>query len=124
MQICIPVLEDQGLDSRVSGHFGSAPGFMIVDTESGACRVIGNHNEHHAHGMCQPLAALAGELVDGIIVGGIGMGALMKLQAAGITVYRAAHPTVAETIAAFKNGTLQPVGEDGACASHQGHHGH
>jgi predicted Fe-Mo cluster-binding NifX family protein len=65
-----------------------------------------------------------GELVDGIIVGGIGMGALMKLQAAGITVYRAAHPTVAETIAAFKNGTLQPVGEDGACASHQGHHGH
>jgi predicted Fe-Mo cluster-binding NifX family protein len=122
MQICIPVLEDQGLESRVSGHFGSAPGFMIVDTESGTCRVIGNHNEHHAHGGCQPLAALAGESVDGIIVGGIGMGALMKFQAAGIAVYRATHPTVAETMAAFKNGRLQPVGEDGACASHQGHH--
>ena len=52
------------------------------------------------------------------------MGALMKLQAAGITVYRAMHPTVAETIAAFKDGTLQPLGEEGACAGHQGHHQH
>ncbi len=124
MQICIPVIEDRGLESRVSGHFGSAPGFMIVDTDSGACRVIGNANDHHAHGMCQPLAALAGETVDGIIVGGIGMGALMKLQAAGIAVYRAMHPTVSETIAAFKSGALQPVGEEGACASHHGHHQH
>jgi predicted Fe-Mo cluster-binding NifX family protein len=122
MQICIPVIDDHGLDSRVSGHFGSAPGFLIIDPDSGACRLIGNNNQHHAHGMCQPLAALAGERIDGIIVGGIGMGALMKLQAAGITVYRAAHPTVAETLAAFKNGTLQTVGEDGACASHHGHH--
>ena len=124
MQICIPVIEDRGLDSRVSGHFGSAPGFMIADTDSGACRLIGNHNEHHAHGMCQPLAALAGEKVDAIIVGGIGMGALMKLQAAGITVYRATHPTVADTMAAFKAGELQPVGEEGACAGHQEHHQH
>lgn len=124
MQICIPVLEDRGLDSRVCAHFGSAPAFMIVDTDSGTCRAIGNHNEHHAHGMCQPLAALAGETVDGIIVGGIGMGALMKLQAAGITVYRAIHPTVAETVAAFMDGSLQPVGQDEACAAHHGHHQH
>ena len=124
MQICIPVIDNCGLDSRVSGHFGSAPGFMLVDTDSSACRLLENHNEHHAHGMCQPLAALAGETVDAIVVGGIGMGALMKLQAAGITVYRAIHPTVAETMAAFKEGTLQPVGEDGACASHHGHHQH
>jgi predicted Fe-Mo cluster-binding NifX family protein len=124
MQICIPVIEDCGLDSRVSGHFGSAPGFMLVDTESGACRLLENHNDHHAHGMCQPLAVLAGEKVDGIVVGGIGMGALMKLQAAGVAVYQAMHPTVAETVAAFKDGTLQPVGEEGACAGHQGHHQH
>ncbi len=118
MQICIPVIEDRGLDSRVSDHFGSAPGFMIVDTDTGACRLIGNRNQHHAHGMCQPLAALAGEPVDGIIVGGIGMGALMKLQAAGITVYRASHPTVVETIAAFTEGRLETVDQNGACASH------
>lgn len=122
MHLCVPVLNDQGLDSRVCGHFGSAPAFMIVDSESGACRLIANNNAHHAHGMCQPLAALAGEPIDGIIVGGIGMGALMKLQAAGITVYRAIHPTVGETVSAFKAGDLKPVGQDEACAGHDGHH--
>ena len=106
----------------MSAHFGSAPGFMIVDTESGNARLIGNSNQHHAHGMCQPLAALAGETVDGIVVGGIGMGALMKLQAAGITVYRAEHPTVGETLAAYTAGSLQPLGHDHACAGHGHHH--
>jgi predicted Fe-Mo cluster-binding NifX family protein len=120
MRLCVPVLDDQGLDSRVCGHFGSAPAFMIVDTESGACRLLTNNNAHHAHGMCQPLAVLAGESIDGMIVGGIGMGALMKLEAAGITVYRAQHPTVGATISAFKAGSLQPVGHDHACAGH--HH--
>ena len=122
MQICIPVLEDRGLDSQVSAHFGSAPGFMIVDTESRHCRLIDNRNQHNAHGMCQPLAALAGEPVEGIVVGGIGMGALMKLQAAGITVYRALHPTVGETLAAVAAGSLQPLGHAEACGGHHGHH--
>jgi predicted Fe-Mo cluster-binding NifX family protein len=121
MRICIPVLDDRGLDSRVCAHFGSAPAFMIVDTASNNCRLIGNTNQHHAHGMCQPLAVLAGETVDGIVVGGIGMGALMKFQAAGIAVFRAAHQTVGETLAAFTAGSLQPVDQNEACAGHHGH---
>jgi predicted Fe-Mo cluster-binding NifX family protein len=122
MRICIPILENRGIESPVCQHFGSAPAFMIVDVDSADCRAIINDNRHHRHGMCQPLAALAGETVDGIIVGGIGMGALMKLQAAGIAVFRAAHPTVAEAIAAFKDGRVQPVGRDEACAGHHGPH--
>jgi predicted Fe-Mo cluster-binding NifX family protein len=118
MQICIPVLEDSGLGSRVCEHFGSAPAFMIIDTESSHCRAITNDNRHHGHGMCQPLAALAGEAVDGVVVGGIGMGALMKLQAANIAVFRSDHPTVAETLAAFRAGTLLPVSPETACAHH------
>lgn len=122
MQLCVPVIDNNGAASLVCEHFGSAPAFMIVDTDSGATRVIANGNAHHAHGMCQPLAALAGESLDGIIVGGIGMGALMKLQAAGITVYRALHPTVGETLAAYTAGSLQPLGHDEACGGHHGHH--
>jgi predicted Fe-Mo cluster-binding NifX family protein len=118
MQLCVPVLDDRGLESHVCAHFGSAPAFMVVDTDANACRLIVNNNAHHAHGMCQPLAALAGESVDGIIVGGIGMGALMKLQAAGISVYRSVHATVAEAVAAFRAGSLRPVGQDDACAAH------
>jgi predicted Fe-Mo cluster-binding NifX family protein len=124
MRICIPVLEDKGLESRVSQHFGSAPAFMIVDVESGECRAIANNNRHHQHGMCQPLAAIAGESVDSIVVGGIGMGALMKLQAAKIAVFRAECQTVGETLEALKTGTLRPVDPDTACGQHRHQHGH
>ena len=120
MNICIPVLEDKGLESPVSAHFGSAPLFMIVDTESGNCRPVSNVNLDHGHGMCQPLLSLAGESVDGMVVGGIGMGALGRLQAANIGVYLSEFPTVNATLAAFKAGTLKLVTPQTAC----GHHGH
>jgi predicted Fe-Mo cluster-binding NifX family protein len=122
VQICIPINEDEGIDSQVCGHFGSAPAFMIVDTETGACRAITNNNSHHAHGNCQPLAAIAGESVDGVVVGGIGMGALIRLLQANIAVFRSEYPTVAQTLEAFKAGTLQPVSPEGACQGHGHQH--
>ena len=36
MNICIPITRDNGIQSPVSLHFGSAPLFMVVDTESGS----------------------------------------------------------------------------------------
>jgi predicted Fe-Mo cluster-binding NifX family protein len=74
--------------------------------------------------MCAPLASLAGEQIDGMVVGGIGMGALNKLMAARILVYLATHPTVAETVAAFKAGTLPLMQPGMACAHHDHGHGH
>lgn len=124
MNICIPVNADQGLASPVCGHFGSAPFFMIVDTESGACRAIPNQNQHHAHGMCQPMSAIQGEELGGIVVGGIGMGALTKLMMAGLQVFQAQHPTVDATVAAFKAGTLPLMTPGSACGGHGQQHGH
>ena len=118
MNICIPVKEDKGLSSEVNPHFGSAPIFLIVDTESGAARGIPNLNMHHGHGMCQPLASLAGERLDAIVVGGIGMGALSKLQAAGLEVFLSDGGSVSDTIAAWKSGTLRPVTPAVACGRH------
>ncbi len=34
MKICFPVQENEGLGSRVYNHFGSAPMFIVVDTET------------------------------------------------------------------------------------------
>jgi predicted Fe-Mo cluster-binding NifX family protein len=122
MNLCIPVDADRGLDSPVCAHFGSAPAFLIVDTRTERCRAIPNRNEHHAHGMCTPIAALQGERVEGAVVGGIGRGALQKLTAASILVYLSEHATVAETLRAWKAGTLKLVQPDMACAHHgQGH---
>ncbi|MFH1530159.1 MAG: NifB/NifX family molybdenum-iron cluster-binding protein [Pseudomonadota bacterium] len=122
MNICIPVEQDQGLQSQVCAHFGSAPAFLIVATDSGDCRAITNKNQHHGHGMCAPLQSLQGETIDAMVVGGIGMGALNKLNAAGIRVYISEHPTVAQTVDALKAGTLKPMQPGMACTQHG--HGH
>ncbi len=73
--------------------------------------------------MCQPLLSLAGESVDGMVVGGIGMGALGKLQSANIQVYLSQFPTVAATVEAFKAGKLKVVTLQTACGHHGGHRG-
>ncbi len=124
MNLCIPVTEDRGLQSPLSSHFGSAPFFMIVDTASGDLRAIPNHNSHHGHGMCQPLSFLAGERVDGMVVGGIGMRALGRLQALGIRAFLAECATVGDAVAAYQAGSLRPMTADKACAHHgEGPHG-
>lgn len=120
MNVCIPVLADRGLGSELSSHFGSAPTFIIVDTETGQHHAVENKNLHHTHGMCQPLSSLGGQEVDAIVAGGIGRGALDRLRAAGLDVYRSEYKTVGETIEALKGGKLSRVDPAGTC----GHHGH
>lgn len=122
MTICIPIDEDCGLDSPVSSHFGSALGFMFVDTDTGVWRAVVNEHRHAGHGQCQPLAAVRREPIEGVVVGGIGRRALDRLVADGIGVFRAGPHTVKETVAAFKAGTLDRVTPADACAGHG--HGH
>jgi predicted Fe-Mo cluster-binding NifX family protein len=125
MKICFPTESLKGLDSMVYGHFGSAPGFVIVETDNLQVEEIQNGDQHHTHGMCQPIMALGGRAVDGVVVGGIGMGALMKLEAQGVRVYRAAEGTVRENVDLILNHRL-PVftaretcgGHGGGCAHH------
>jgi predicted Fe-Mo cluster-binding NifX family protein len=125
MNICMPIIEDKGLQSTVCAHFGSAPLFLVVDTETGTCRAIQNGNQHHGHGMCTPLASLQGESIGGMVVVGIGDGALSKLRAAGIRVYLSTLPTAEQALSALEAGTLREVTPGDACAHHgDGHHGH
>ena len=119
MKICIPVEENNGLDSRVCAHFGSAPFFLIVDSDTDKCDPIANSGAHHAHGMCQPLALLEGKDINAVVVGGIGRGALFKLQAGNVGVYMSEYSTVQETLDAHKAGSLRPVSPEGACAGHR-----
>ena len=120
MKICFPVEALHGLDSRVYEHFGSAPGFVVVDTEASTVEEIPNGDQHHAHGMCQPLKALGGRMVDAIAVGGIGMGALMKLNAQGIRVFHATPGTVGQNIQFVLKETLPEFDASLTCSGHIG----
>jgi len=105
MTICIPIEKDDGLDSAVSNHFGSAPFFLLVDVETLACRAVPNATRQPGRGG-QIVALLAAEKVNAVLVGGIGAGALGKLTAKGIRVFQTPFAGVKETLAAFKNGQL------------------
>ena len=118
MKLCIPVAENQALNSIVYGHFGSAPFFLLVDPETLAVEPLANHDEHHVHGACNPLKALAGRAVDAVIVGGIGAGAVRGLRQAGIAVYRSHAQTVAAAVAQFNAGELPELDVQHACSGH------
>jgi len=123
MRIAFPVQEDRGLESPVYGHFGSAPLFVVLDSGSGAFQSIGNTDAHHMHGECQPIKALGGTPVDLVVVGGIGAGALMKLQGLGIKVFRAIEGSVNENLELLNSNKLPEFVVDMTCAGHHGGQG-
>jgi predicted Fe-Mo cluster-binding NifX family protein len=120
MKVCFPTENLLGLESEVYGHFGSAPGFVIVNTVAAELDQVANSDQHHVHGTCQPLLALSGRRFDSIVVGGIGMGALVKLQAEGIRVYRALQGTVRDNLDLIQRGILPEMGSEHTCAGHGG----
>jgi predicted Fe-Mo cluster-binding NifX family protein len=119
MRFCIPVLEDKGLDSPVSEHFGSAPLFLLVDDSDDSVEVFANQNTHHGHGMCRPLESFRGHSIDAVVVSGIGGGAMNKLRASGIDVLFGNGSTVKEILERQKEGGLRRVHPGQACAQHR-----
>ena len=120
MILCFPIEANNGFDSIVYGHFGSAPLFILVDTKTNTLETINNQNLGHIHGRCSPLQALNGKSVDAILVGGIGAGAIHKLNAMGIKVFKASDDTVQKNIDLFKNNSLPEIKVDDACNQHGG----
>jgi len=127
MKVCVPVSEFRGLESPVHGHFGSAPGFLMVDTGTMAVEMLSNGDEGHEHGACRPVRALAGAKPDAVLAGGLGPGALSGLRQAGIRVYLAPAGSAAEAVRGFQEGRLEELVSLATCAGHggpSGCHGH
>jgi predicted Fe-Mo cluster-binding NifX family protein len=118
MKIAFPVQSDQGMRSPVFNHFGSAPLFVVIDSDTYAATSVSNADRNHIHGQCQPMAALNGITIDAVIVGGIGPGALRQLRNRGIQVLKAAPGTVGENLQLFTDGQLVQFGDNDICAGH------
>jgi len=120
MKVGFAVQCNEGLESKVYGHFGSAPAFIIVDTDSQQVSAVDNNNAHHVHGACNPVVALGGNSIDAMVVGGIGAGAISRLNAMGVKVYRAGAPSVSENIELLSQNRLQEVSMNDSCREHGG----
>ncbi|MBI5640056.1 MAG: NifB/NifX family molybdenum-iron cluster-binding protein [Nitrospirae bacterium] len=118
MKICFPVQKDEGMESTVYNHFGSAPLFVVVDTATNASSLIINRDQHHAHGACNPIMALDNQKVDAIVVGGIGGGALNRLGQMGIKAYKARAGTISENLGLFLTGQLDEYSSRMCCGGH------
>ena len=117
MNICIPTLDNKGLDSRVSSHFGRASLFAIVDDETNEMRFIQNTGQHHGGGM-MPAELIRNEGVHVVLCGGLGVKAVRLFEQQGIHVYNQASGTVAEALKAYKAGTLPEATDATACQEH------
>lgn len=118
MKVCFAVEKDEGMNSAIYGHFGSAPLFVMVDTETGDVGTVHNRDLNHVHGACNPLQAIGGQAVDAVVVGGIGAGAISGLNARGIRVYGSAAGTVKDNMDLLKQGKLPLLTLQHACGGH------
>ncbi|MBF0566380.1 MAG: diguanylate cyclase [Nitrospirae bacterium] len=124
MKICFPTQQDEGLESKVYEHFGSAPMFVVVDTDTDAASAVTNNDVNHDHGACNPHKALNGESVDLVVVSDIGAGALMNLNNMGIRVFQSQLPTVKENFELLMTGEMPEFVIAGSCCGSHDHGGH
>lgn len=124
MRICAPTDGDEGLWATVHPHFGSAPYFSVLDTESGAVEALPNPNRYHEHGHCRPVDALIDARLDAVAVRGIGRNALSLLADAGVAAYRTSALTVEQLLADARAGRLQAFDPTNVCGRREGHGHH
>jgi predicted Fe-Mo cluster-binding NifX family protein len=122
MKLCIPTEDSNGLDARVCAHFGSAPFFTVIDTDTDGVELLNNANLSHQHGNCNPVSSVESHGVDAIVCGGLGKRALARLQASGYTVYLSDALTVRDVLVGYRGGMLREASMDEACGGHS--HGH
>jgi predicted Fe-Mo cluster-binding NifX family protein len=122
MRVCIPTMDDRGRDAVLSAHFGSAPYFTVVDSDTGHVEVVRNHQAHHAPGSCEAVKGLASLDVHAVVCLGLGRRAHTGLIRAGIDVFVADGGAVRNAVDGLLAGRLVPLRAEEACGG--GRHEH
>lgn len=116
MRICMPTENDNGLNSIIYGHFGSAPYFIIYDTEKKVFETINNGDKNHVHGQCNPLSSFEEKPIDMMVTGGIGYRALERLHANGVKAFKTTtERTVSDVINSYLQNKLKEITINDTC---------
>ncbi len=118
MLACIPTRGDGGLEDTVNEHFGSAPYFTLLDTETNKVTVLENRNAHHDHGTCHPMNQLAHHKIDCVVCTGMGRRAIEALNAEGIQTYHSQTDKVSVVVDKLKMNDLTVMDPLKACRGH------
>jgi predicted Fe-Mo cluster-binding NifX family protein len=118
IRLAVPSETPGGLDAARSGHFGRSPSFTLIDLVDGEIAAVDSvENAPHRHGgSMSPVLTLGTNMVDAVIVAGIGHRPLLGCLQAGIRVFAGEdRPDVRSVVAAFVEMELSPVGPDATC---------
>ena len=121
MKLCIPIETNDGLDSKLFDHFGSAAHFLVYDAEDNTFEIIDNSDKNHIHGMCHPLKVLESQVINAVVCRGMGARAVQKLNEGGIKAYKASGETVQEVVDKYEQGGLEEITVANACVDHRCH---
>ena len=115
MNLCLPVIEDRGLDSTLSDHFSQAPLFLLVDLGNRSTRAVVNEQAETGRVRCGLPASLGGVRIEAVIVLRIGPVAASRLDTAGIPVFVTGGPTVADALGELDAQTLRLLAPADLC---------
>ena len=123
IKVAIPVDADEGLESKLAGHFGRARMFAIAeleeDPEAAGVNVVANQSTHFG-GKGYASQALAGLEPNVVITAGMGRRAIDIMQAQNIAVLKGTQgETVSALLRAYVDDKLPELTE--GCA-HSHHH--
>ncbi len=124
MRLCIPTDDNGGLTGRLSSHFGSAPYFTLVESDTGDVQVVSNLHSQHEPGSCQAAEALRGYGVEAVVCRGLGRRAFSRLRILGLPVYVSEEVQTVEALEAFRAGRLSRLTAEAACHGGRGHGHH
>uniref|UniRef100_Q3AR31 Dinitrogenase iron-molybdenum cofactor biosynthesis domain-containing protein n=1 Tax=Chlorobium chlorochromatii (strain CaD3) TaxID=340177 RepID=Q3AR31_CHLCH len=120
--ILVPLTTANGRQSIVSEHFGSAPYFAVVESESGKCSIIENGGCHHPQGECSHGDVFAQHQATVLLCKGIGGRAASRVEASGVAIYVVPQAnSLDEALQLLQNGSLQQFAAGDACRGHNCH---
>lgn len=119
--IGIPLENDNGLESYVSGHFGKAPFYLLYNTSTKTASVIKNTSNHFG-GKEHPPVLLKNAGVQIMLAGGMGANARKIFEKNNIKVYYGAINTAKETLELYETGKLTELPPDDGNHHHDHHH--
>ena len=119
--IAIPSALPGGLDAGMGMHFGHCEIYTIAEVEDGKVTTVRTLPPipHQQGGCLAPVNYLAGEGVNVLLAGGMGMRPLMGFNQAGVEKYYAGNfPTLGQSVQAFIEGRLPAFTPEHSCGGH------
>jgi predicted Fe-Mo cluster-binding NifX family protein len=118
-RIFFPLLDDNGMDSRISPHFGHAPFFGLFDTKTGEFTITGNTLRHDDPGKSPVDQIIDAVNPTSVFSQGIGARAVMLFNKRGISLKTGPYENVRDAV-----GNLDKLAEQTSDCGHAHHHGH